>query len=172
MKNLSSVLKYKHFAILSFLLIIYILVCAFSYVDAISSDLSDAIFRLHVIANSDSKEDQDLKYLIRDNLIEYMNIIAKDATTKEEAIEIAKAHKNDFYDIAINTIKENGFDYDVKINIGNFSFPTKTYGDISLPAGYYDALKVEIGEAARTKLVVCYVSSSLFCRCINRNCSR
>ena len=45
------------------------------------------------------------------------------------------------------TKKENGYDYSVKININNFYFPTKNYGDISLPAGFYDALRVEIGEA-------------------------
>ena len=175
MKNLINILsssKFKHLSILFSLLIIYILVCAFSYVNAVSSDLSSAVFRLHVVANSDSNEDQNLKYLVRDNLIEYMNKISKNANSKEEVIQLANAHKNDFYEIAFNTIKENGFDYDVKINIGNFFFPTKTYGDISLPTGYYDALRVEIGSASRSKLVVRNVSSSLFCRCIYRNCTR
>ena len=49
--------------------------------------------------------------------------------------------------IAKDTAKKNGYNYDIKISIGNYPFPTKTYGDISLPAGYYDALKVKIGEA-------------------------
>ena len=49
--------------------------------------------------------------------------------------------------IALDTIRSEGYSYDVNINIGNFEFPTKDYGDISLPAGYYDALRVEIGEA-------------------------
>ena len=49
--------------------------------------------------------------------------------------------------IAEQTIKQNGYDYNVKININNFYFPTKNYGDISFPAGYYDALRVEIGNA-------------------------
>lgn len=66
---------------------------------------------------------------------------------KAEAISIANEHKNDFQEIAQNIVKGNGYDYPVKINIGNFYFPTKNYGDISLPAGPYDALKVEIGEA-------------------------
>ena len=60
--------------------------------------------------------------------------------TKNQDIE-------DFEEIALNTIKEQGFDYSVNASIGNFEFPTKHYGDISLPAGYYDALKVEIGKA-------------------------
>ena len=65
----------------------------------------------------------------------------------EDAIKIANEHINEFKEIAANTIKELGFDYDVNVEIGNFSFPTKTYGDISLPSGYYDALRIEIGQA-------------------------
>ena len=140
-KNLKMVI------ILSFLLFIYISICAFSYAKTASSDIANSVFRLHVIANSDSKEDQDLKYKVRDALLEYMNSICTDCTSKEEAIYIVENNKSTFEEIAINTIKENGYSYSVKINIGNFEFPTKNYGDISLPAGYYDALRVEIGEA-------------------------
>ena len=103
---------------------------------------------MHVIANSDSTEDQTLKFIVRDNLINYMNSLTKDITSKEAAIQIAKDHEQDFYRIAKQTISEQGYDYDVKVEIGNSYFPTKNYGDISLPAGYYDALKVEIGSAS------------------------
>ena len=150
MKKLLSVLfskKVKNIIILLILLFIYISICAFSYVTAISNDISNNVFRLHVIANSDSKEDQDLKYKVRDSLIEYMNTICKDAKNKEEAISIANKNLDKFYEIAKNTIKENGYNYDVDIEIGNFNFPTKTYGDISLPSGDYDALRVKIGDA-------------------------
>ena len=137
----------KNGFILIFLLFLYVFICANSYVTAVSDDLSNAVFRLHVIANSDSDEDQNLKLKVRDNLLQYMNTISSDCSTKEEAISIANMHKEDFYKIAKQTISDNGYDYDVKINIGNFYFPTKNYGDISLPAGMYDALRVEIGEA-------------------------
>ena len=150
MKKLLSVLfskKVKNIIILLILLFIYISICAFSYVTAISNDISNSVFRLHVIANSDSKEDQDLKYKVRDSLIEYMNKICKDAKNKDEAIGIASKNLDKFYEIAKNTIQENGYNYDVSIEIGNFDFPTKTYGDISLPSGYYDALRVKIGDA-------------------------
>ena len=76
-----------------------------------------------------------------------MNGLCSNCSTKQEAISIANEHKDDFQKIAEQTIKENGYDYTAKINIDNFYFPTKNYGDISLPAGYYDALRVEIGEA-------------------------
>ena len=55
--------------------------------------------------------------------------------------------QNEFQTIAENVIVENGYNYPVQIKINNFYFPTKSYGDISLPAGYYDALRVEIGNA-------------------------
>lgn len=139
--------KVKSTIILFFLLCCYIFICAFNYVEAVSSDISNSVFRLHVLANSDSKEDQDLKYLVRDNLLEYMNNLCKDVSSKEEAINLVSIHKQDFEDIALKVIHENGYDYCVNINIGNFNFPTKTYGDISLPAGMYDALRVEIGNA-------------------------
>ena len=133
--------------ILSFLLFIYTTICAMSYAQSVSSDIAESVFRLHVIANSDSQEDQNLKYVVRDNLLSYMNEICKNTTNKEEAIKIAKQHENDFKQIALQTIMEQGFSYDVNVRIGNFEFPTKHYGDISLPAGFYDALRVEIGEA-------------------------
>lgn len=139
--------KIKIICILSLLLFLYVTVCAFSYAKAISTDLSQNVFRLHVIANSDSTEDQNLKYKVRDNIIKYMNSISLDCSNKEEAIKVAYEHIDDFKQIAVDTIKNEGFDYDVTVNIGNFKFPTKTYGDISFPAGFYDALKIKIGSA-------------------------
>jgi len=150
LKNLLSILcskKVKYTIIFLVLLFIYISVCALSYVSAVSSSISNSVFRLHVIANSDSDEDQNLKYKVRDSLIEYMNTICKNVKNKEEAINIAKNNLDEFYNIAKATIENNGYNYDVSIEIGNFDFPTKKYGDISLPSGYYDALRVKIGEA-------------------------
>ncbi len=139
--------KIKYIITISSLLLVYTSICAFSYANIVSNNISESIFRLHVIANSDSKEDQALKYLVRDRLIEYMNELSTNIANKKEAIKIVSEHKSEFYEIAINTIRENGYNYPVNINIGNFSFPTKNYGDISLPAGNYDALRVEIGNA-------------------------
>ena len=139
--------KLKMISILTFLIVIYSGICAFSYAKNVSLDISESVFRLHVIANSDSKEDQDLKYIVRDSLLEYMNNICKNCSSKEEAISLVEKNKENFKKIAEDTIKSEGYSYTVNINVGNFEFPTKTYGDISLPAGFYDALRVEIGEA-------------------------
>ncbi len=137
----------KRFFVVLIVFAFFVFVSAISYVNAVSEDISDSVFRLHVIANSDSKEDQDLKYKVRDAVLEYMNNISADCSSKEEVIRLAYEHQDDFISVAEKVIRENGFDYNVKIEIGNFEFPTKYYGDISLPAGFYDALKIEIGEA-------------------------
>ena len=133
--------------ILSILLFLYTTIYAISYAQVVSSDISNSVFRLHVLANSDSEEDQSLKYKVRDNLIKYMNNICKECSTKQEAINLVTLHQEKFKQVALETIKNEGYSYNVNIEIGNFEFPTKQYGDISLPAGFYDALKVEIGEA-------------------------
>lgn len=139
--------KFKMISILTFLLFIYTTICAFSYAENVSQDLSNSVFRLHVIANSDSEEDQNLKYKVRDKLIEYMNSLIPECSNKNEVITKAQEHIEEFKQVAINTIISEGYNYNVDVEIGNFEFPTKHYGDISFPAGYYDALKVKIGKA-------------------------
>ena len=140
-------LKIGKIFVILILLSLFILISAISYVDAVSYNIADSVFRLHVIANSNSKEDQELKLKVRDELLLYMNIISKDSTSKQEAMQIANEHKEEFTQIAEKVIKENGYNYTVNVQIGKADFPTKYYGDITLPAGTYDALKVQIGEA-------------------------
>jgi len=139
--------KLKFIFTLIILFSIYIFISAYSYVNAVSQNLCDTVFRLHVIANSDSTEDQNLKYIVRNALIEYMETLSKNCSSKEDVIKIANAHIEDFKQIVENTIKNQGYSYSVQVEIGNFEFPTKTYGDVSFPAGYYDALRVKIGKA-------------------------
>ena len=140
-------LKIGRIFVILILLSLFILISAISYVDAVSNNIADSVFRLHVIANSDSKEDQELKLKVRDELLSYMNIISENSASKQEAMQIANEHKEEFIQIAEKVIKENGYNYTVNVQIGKADFPTKYYGDITLPAGTYDALKVQIGEA-------------------------
>lgn len=124
---------FKKFALLVFLFIVYFVICASNYANAVTQDISDSIFRLHVIANSDSVEDQNLKYKVRDNVLKYMNSITDDISSKEKIITVISSHLNEFKNIAQNTVYESGFNYNITIEVGNFEFPTKTYGDISFP---------------------------------------
>jgi len=143
-----SISNFKRLLLLLVLLLTYTFVCAFSYVNAVSTNIQDSVFRLHVIANSDSDADQNLKYIVRDKVINYIKEISKTASSKDKIIEIAKNNLEEIENIAMQTIYEQGYNYSIQVNIGNFAFPSKQYGDITLPPGYYDALKIEIGEAS------------------------
>lgn len=123
----------------------FILFSARSYANTISNDLANNFFRLHILANSDSKEDQELKLKVRDKIIEYMN--SHKFNSKQDAIYYVENNISELYKIAQDTIISNGYNYKVNIEIGNFYFPTKNYGNISLPAGFYDGIKIEIGKA-------------------------
>lgn len=127
--------------------VFFLIFSAYSYASSISSDLSKSVFRLHVIANSDSDEDQSLKLQVRDKLLDYMNSITANVSSKDDSIKIAQDHQKDFQIIAEQTILDKGYSYPVTVEIGNYEFPTKHYGDITLPSGYYDALRVKIGDA-------------------------
>lgn len=142
----SNKVKYSIFII--FLFFIYTLFCAINYVDAVSTGISSSVFRLHVIANSDSVEDQNLKYVVRDKVLNLMNELCSNVSSKEEAMNIVGSHLDDFKNVASNTIYEQGYNYDVSVEMGNFNFPTKVYGDISFPSGFYDALRIKIGNAS------------------------
>lgn len=139
--------KLNFILILTILIFLYIVLLSFNYSQAISYNLSDSVFRLHIIANSDSSADQELKLKVRDNIINYMNTLTSSSSDKKDVISMVNNHLDSFKEIALNTIKGNGYNYDVNIEIGNFHFPTKSYGDISFPAGNYNALKIEIGDA-------------------------
>lgn len=148
MQRIFNISTISRLLLLIFLLTLFIFFSAYSYVTAVSSDISDSVFRLHVIANSDSQEDQNLKYKVRDALLEYMNTLCSSEFSKEEAMNIAENHIDDFSNIAQDIATQNGYDYPINVSIGKYNFPTKEYGDVSLPAGNYDALRVEIGSAS------------------------
>lgn len=120
---------------------------AYSNTESIQTALADNIVRLHVIANSDSEDDQNLKLKVRDRIIEQTGAIFEN----DETIDAVKSDvcKNiDFIEeIAKDEIAKNGYSYDVNVTFGKSDFPTKEYGSITLPAGTYDALKVQIGKA-------------------------
>ena len=135
------------FLIIIYLFILFIFITAKSYANSIFYELSNNIFRLHIIANSDSPKDQELKLKVRDNVIKYIKDLSIYSYSKNDIINITQNHSNKIKKIALDTIKENGYNYNVTIEFGNFYFPTKHYGNISLPSGTYDALRIKIGKA-------------------------
>jgi stage II sporulation protein R len=121
-----------------------------AYSDSVSKDISDNLLRLHVIANSDSEADQELKLKVRDEILKYVQTILEDSTSIKETIAIVNSKMEEIIAIAEAEVRANNLDYSVKADIGNYPFPTKTYGDVALPAGYYQALRVVIGEGEGT----------------------
>lgn len=104
------------------------------------------IIRMHIIANSNSQEDQKLKLQVRDKLIEYVGRNAAGSESINETRVFLLGHTDEISDIARNVITENGYDYDVDVQLGVRWIKEKTYGDITFPAGNYEALNVTIGK--------------------------
>ena len=110
--------------------------------------LSQRVIRLHVVANSDSDADQDLKRTVRDAILDEITPLFTDMTTPAQAREAVQAAIPRIEAVAAATVAAHGYSYPVKAELGLSEFPGKAYGDTYLPAGEYTALKVMIGEAA------------------------
>ena len=109
--------------------------------------VADQVLRFHVIAHSDSPEDQALKLEVRDALIAYMAGYSSRFDSASQAAEFAAAHCSDLHTIAREVIHRSGYSYPVTVSVTTCDFPDKTYGDLTFPAGEYQALRVEIGQA-------------------------
>lgn len=113
----------------------------------IQQGIAGEVFRLHVIANSDTEEDQKLKLKIKTRIVEYLEeILGKDADL-EKTKEAVLTHLGEIEREAERLVHKQGFDYPVKAVVEKTYFPKKSYGDCTFPAGEYEALNVKIGEA-------------------------
>lgn len=110
-------------------------------------DLRENILRLHIIANSDSTEDQALKLKIRDTILNETGDLFLGVTELENAEKQASEHIDEFTQIANRVIKENGFDYSANVTLGDCFFETREYETFTLPAGNYRSLIIELGKA-------------------------
>ena len=108
----------------------------------------DEVLRLHVIANSDSDADQELKLLVRDAILGETRKILKNAKSREEAEKIISENSALLENIAIETVRKNQFDYPVTLELGREKYPTKNYESCAFPSGEYLSLRIKIGEAS------------------------
>ena len=111
------------------------------------SAIYDNVLRLHVLANSDSSEDQALKLEVRDRILEETATLFKDCKSKDEAREAVESNLDKIREIAEQTVREAGYDYSVSVSLGEEEYPTKNYEECCFPAGEYLSLRVMIGEA-------------------------
>lgn len=115
--------------------------------EKLQKNLAKEVFRFHVLANSDSKRDQALKMQVKENVISYMKEQLPNSDSVDETKKWATTHLKEIKNVAESTLKEEECYDKVKVMITNCYFPDKTYGDVTFPKGYYDALRIEIGEA-------------------------
>ena len=131
-------------------LLIAVVVCLASGAAAMQSQeqLSEKVVRLHVLANSDSEEDQALKLTVRDAVLEEAEQLLKRTENRGEAEGLLRGQLLELEQLANETVRNAGYEYPVTVKLEEVEFPTRTYEGFSLPAGEYLALRVLIGEAA------------------------
>ena len=129
-----------------------VLVTAVSYISWQVNDIEDSVLRLHIVANSDSDEDQALKLKVRDEVVERCGFLFENCVSAEQSIKTAADNIGFIKYVAEQVITENGYNYDADCLVTQCSFPTKQYerpgdGVVSLPRGEYNALNIKIGAA-------------------------
>lgn len=110
-------------------------------------DIEHDVLRMHILANSDSEEDQELKLAVRDRLLEKSDELFGGCDSLEQMKQRADEKKDEINAIALDVIHQRGYDYPVETQVVNMKFDARPYGNITMPAGDYDALRVTIGEA-------------------------
>lgn len=122
----------------------------FSFITGFASDcdqIREKVLRLHILANSDSEEDQALKLKVRDRILAESGDLFYQVESKEDAEQITQENLAAITAVAQDEIARQGYGYPVKAEITNMFFETRDYEGFSLPAGKYDAVRITIGEA-------------------------
>ena len=101
--------------------------------------------RIHVRANSDSAKDQSVKLAVRDSIVQYISPLAIGIKSKEEMWQLLNNKKDEIRQRAEDTLVSCGYDYGCRVHLGREAFPTRSYGELTLEAGEYDAVIVELG---------------------------
>ncbi len=113
----------------------------------IQEHLAQEVLRFHILANSDSERDQSLKITVRDQVLDYLESEMPKALDVMEAKRWMRRHVDELEALSRETVAANGYDYPVTAAVTTCWFPDKTYGDVTFPAGNYEALRIEIGDA-------------------------
>lgn len=128
--------------------LVFSILLSFSSFEASCNNVRRNVLRLHILANSDDTADQKLKLTVRDAVLECSEELFSNATSLEKAKEVASESLDDIERLANKIIKENGYNYTAKAELTNCYFNTRVYDNFTLPAGYYDAVRIKIGKAA------------------------
>ena len=110
------------------------------------TNISNEVFRLHILASSDSDYDQNVKLSVRDKVLEYTESLFQNAKSKEDAEQVISQNLPAITEVAQNEVYRSGSNDKVKAEITNMYFTTRHYDSYTLPSGMYDALRITIGE--------------------------
>ncbi len=135
----------KIFKSISAAVILSIILSLFSF-NAKCEELSNDIFRLHIIANSDSERDQELKLRVRDRILKNSGYMYKNCHSKADTIYVTQHELQSIVKTAEDELRSCGCSYKVKAEITNMYFNVREYGKYTIPSGCYDALRLTIGE--------------------------
>lgn len=117
------------------------------YSEMIQNGIASKVVRFHVLANSDTEADQNLKLAVRDRVLQDYGELLENCTDRAEALETLENAQKKIGETAQAEVLEQGFTYPVRVSLVREEFPFKQYDDLIFPAGVYDALRIEIGEA-------------------------
>ncbi|EYE89788.1 peptidase [Fervidicella metallireducens AeB] len=134
---------------LFFSIITILLICGIVFTtnkSTVQDDISHKLIRFHVVANSDLDTDQATKLKVRDEILKKIGPDLAESKSLNESLNILNKNLNEIKSIADDVLKREGKDYTATAAIGRFNFPIKKYGEITLPAGEYTALKVVLGK--------------------------
>lgn len=106
------------------------------------------LIRLHILANSDSAADQQLKLKVRDAVVKWLSPRLAEAGAPEDARRIIADNQAQIIAVAQTVLAENGAGYSAALETGRFQFPLRTYGVVALPPGEYEAVRILLGKAA------------------------
>lgn len=138
----------KNFCITFFVFVIIIATAIFaagrSGTDAAAENAE--YLRIHVRANSNSEQDQSVKYKVKDAVVQFVTPLAAECTSKQRAAELVEANLEAIEEVCERTLEQNGYFYGARAEIRSEKFPTRVYGDLTLEEGIYDALIIELGE--------------------------
>ena len=139
-------MKFQKILVLGCVLVLCLAVCNILPIHG-EEKIYESVVRLHVLANSDSDDDQSLKLKVRDAILSYVSPLVIDSKSREEAIEILQREIESIKKEAKTVILEQGYGYDVDVTLTLEEYPTRNYESMSFPSGQYVSLRVLIGEA-------------------------
>lgn len=137
----------KNFCI-SLLTCIIISLTAIAVFTPVQSNTHTEYLRIHIRANSNSQAEQQVKYVVKDKVVEYLTPYIAECDTKKKAEAMLKSRLSEIEGVANAVLKNCGFKYTAQARVCEEKFPTRTYGELTLEGGFYDALIIELGSGA------------------------